>query len=110
MNTNPERSAERQAMDENQYYADIAASIQRVTEDTLIKICNHLYEKTGLTKLVFAGGVALNTKANWRLLNETPFEEIFIHPAAGDDGGAVGAALWGISCAFGQTSSLENAP
>jgi carbamoyltransferase len=94
MNTNPERSAERQAMDENQYYADIAASIQRVTEDTLIKICNHLYEKTGLTKLVFAGGVALNTKANWRLLNETPFEEIFIHPAAGDDGGAVGAALW----------------
>ncbi len=94
MKTNPERSAERQAMERNQYYADVAASIQRVTEDMLISICKHLYEKTGQKKLVMAGGVALNTKANWRLLNETPFEEIFIQPAAGDDGGALGAALW----------------
>lgn len=94
METNPERSAERDAMERNQFYADVAASIQKVTEDTLIKICNHLYEITGQKKLVMAGGVALNTKANWRLLNETPFEEIYIHPAAGDDGGAVGAAMW----------------
>lgn len=102
MATNPERSAERKAMEENQYYADVAASIQRVTEDTLIKICNHLHAKTGLKKLVFAGGVALNTKANWRLLNETPFEEIYIHPAAGDDGGAVGAALWAYHLVLGK--------
>jgi carbamoyltransferase len=94
MKTNPERSAERHAMEQNQYYADVAASIQQVTEDSLVAICNHLYEKTGQKKLVFAGGVALNTKANWRLLNETPFEEIYIQPAAGDDGGSLGAALW----------------
>lgn len=94
MNTNPERSAERAAMAENQRYADIAASIQRVTEDTLIHILNHLHRETGLDKLVMAGGVALNTKANYRLLQETPFTEIYIQPAAGDDGGALGAALW----------------
>jgi carbamoyltransferase len=94
MATNPERSAERAAMAENQRYADIAASIQQVTEDALIRIANHLYAQTGQKKLVMAGGVALNTKANWRLLNETPFEEIYIQPAAGDDGGALGAALW----------------
>src|SRR5690606_21528545 len=82
------------AMDENQYYADVSASIQQVTEDTLIAICHELHRKTGLNKLVMAGGVALNTKANWRLLNETPFDEIYIQPAAGDDGGALGAALW----------------
>jgi len=94
MRTNPERSAEKTAMDQNQYYADIAASIQSLTEDALVTLANRLHEKTGLKKLVYAGGVALNTKANWRLLNETPFEEIFIHPAAGDDGGAIGAAMW----------------
>jgi len=94
MATNPERSAERAAMDLNQHYADIAASIQTVTEDALIKIANHLHRITGLNKLVMAGGVALNTKANYRILNETPFDEIYIQPAAGDDGGALGAALW----------------
>ena len=92
--TNPERSAEKTAMDENQRFADIAASIQLVTEQTLIDIANYVYKKTGLSKLVMAGGVALNTKANYRILNETPFDEIYIQPAAGDDGGALGAALW----------------
>jgi len=102
MATNPERSTERAAMEQNQYYADVAASIQKVTEDTLVKICNYLHRQTGQTKLVMAGGVALNTKANWRLLNETPFEEIYIHPAAGDDGGAVGAALWAYHIMLGK--------
>ena len=91
--TNPEMPNSKE-MEQNQYYADVSASIQRVTEDMLISICNELHRKTGLTKLVFAGGVALNTKANWRLLNETPFDEIYIQPAAGDDGGSLGAALW----------------
>ncbi|MBC8171688.1 MAG: hypothetical protein H7X77_08440, partial [Anaerolineae bacterium] len=100
--TNPERSAEKAAMDTNQHYADIAASIQRVTEDTLISIANHLYQQTGLKKLVMAGGVALNTKANYRLLNETPFDEIYIQPAAGDDGGALGAALWAYHIVLGK--------
>ena len=92
--THPHRSAEKAAMESNQYYADIAASIQQVTEDTLINIATYLHQKTGMSKLVMAGGVALNTKANWRILNETPFDELWIQPAAGDDGGALGAALW----------------
>ena len=94
MMTNPERSAEKEAMQLNQHYADIAASIQHVTEESLITIAKYLHNKTGMDKLVMAGGVALNTKANYRLLSETPFEEIYIQPAAGDDGGALGAALW----------------
>ena len=92
--TNPERRSERAMMESNQYYADVAASVQRFTEDTLIQTAAYLQRKTGLDKLVMAGGVALNTKANWRILNETPFQELWIQPAAGDDGGALGAALW----------------
>jgi carbamoyltransferase len=94
MMTNPERASETSALEVNQRYADIAASIQRVTEDALIRIANHLHASTGMNKLVMAGGVALNTKANYRILQETPFDEIYIQPAAGDDGGALGAALW----------------
>lgn len=100
--TNPERSAEREAMALNQHYADVAASIQRVTEDALIKIATHLHQQTGMKKLVMAGGVALNTKANYRILDETPFEEIYIQPAAGDDGGALGAALWAYHLVLGK--------
>lgn len=100
--TNPERSAEKEVMEQNQYYADMAASIQRVTEETLINIANALHKETGLDKLVMAGGVALNTKANYRLLNETPFNEIYIQPAAGDDGGALGAALWAYHIVLGK--------
>ncbi len=102
MKTNPERSAERAGMAENQHYADVAASIQRVTEDALIAIANHLHQQTGLTKMVMAGGVALNTKANYRILKETPFEEIYIQPAAGDDGGALGAAMWAYHIVMGK--------
>lgn len=82
----------------NQYYADIAASIQKVTEDILIKIANYLYRKTGLKKLCLAGGVALNCVANSRLLREAPFNEIFIQPSAGDGGAAMGAALYVYHC------------
>lgn len=102
MMTNPERSAEREAMALNQHYADTAASIQQVTEDALIRIANHLYAQTGMKRLVMAGGVALNTKANYRILAETPFEEIYIQPAAGDDGGALGAALWAWHLVLGK--------
>jgi carbamoyltransferase len=94
LETNPERAGEKAALALNQHYADVSATIQRATEDTLIAICNHLHEVTGKDTLVMAGGVALNTKANWRLLTETPFKEIYIQPASGDDGGALGAALW----------------
>lgn len=78
---------------ENEHYADIAASIQKVTEEILLKLINSLHKETGLKKLCLAGGVALNSVANGRIMRETPFEEIFIQPAAGDGGGALGAAL-----------------
>ena len=84
------------------YYADIAASIQEVMEEMLIKMANHAYELTKMENLCFAGGVALNSKANYRILNETPFKNLFIQPAAGDDGGSLGAAL------FAYYSLLEN--
>ena len=78
----------------NQYYADIAASIQYITEETMLKMLNVLYQQTGSKNLCMAGGVALNSKANGRILQETPFEHLFIQPAASDSGGALGAALY----------------
>ena len=83
-----------QVAEQNQKYADIAASIQRVTEEILLKMAHHAHKTTGLKKLCLAGGVALNSVANGRILRETPFEDVFIQPAAGDSGGALGAALY----------------
>ena len=91
-----------QRAEENQRYADIAASIQAVTEDVLLRLAGAAYRETGLSRLCLAGGVALNSVANGRILRETPFEELYIHPAAGDGGGAVGAALWGYHAVLGQ--------
>jgi len=87
---------------QNQHYADIAASIQVVTEEVLLTMARAAHRETGLTRLCLAGGVALNSVANGRILRETPFEEIYIHPAAGDGGGAVGAALYAHHAALGQ--------
>jgi carbamoyltransferase len=72
---------------------DIAASIQSVTEEIVMKMARHVYEETKLKYLCLAGGVALNCVANGRILREGPFEDIWIQPAAGDAGGALGAAL-----------------
>jgi carbamoyltransferase len=94
MLTNPERVDEKAAMAQNQYYADVAASVQAVTEEAILSMARRLHQKTGLKKLVIAGGVGLNSVANFKILHETPFEEVYIQPAAGDDGGALGAALW----------------
>jgi carbamoyltransferase len=71
---------------------DIAASIQVVTEEVVLRLANTLHEETGENNLCLAGGVALNCVANGRLLREGPYENIWIQPAAGDAGGAVGAA------------------
>ncbi len=87
---------------QNQYYADVAASIQKVIEEILVKMANDLYSKTGIKNLCFAGGVSLNCVANWEILNNTPFEKIFIHPAGGDSGGAMGAALYVYHCHLKQ--------
>ena len=79
---------------EGKRFADIAASIQKVTEDCMVGLANRLHQETGLDHLCMAGGVALNSVANTQILKRTPFKSISVHPAAGDDGGAVGAALW----------------
>jgi carbamoyltransferase len=72
---------------------DLARSVQDVTEEIVLKMGNYVYKETGLKNLCLAGGVALNCVANGRLLREGPFDEIWIQPAAGDAGGALGAAL-----------------
>ncbi|MCB9350330.1 MAG: hypothetical protein H6573_22865 [Lewinellaceae bacterium] len=72
---------------------DMAASIQKVTEEIVIKMANHAFELTGSDNLAMAGGVALNCVANGRLFDETPFREFYFQPAAGDAGGALGCAL-----------------
>ncbi len=74
---------------------DLARSLQDVTEEIVLKIGRHVRKETGMKNLAMAGGVALNCVANGRLLREGPFENIWIQPAAGDAGGAVGAALIG---------------
>ena len=72
---------------------DIAASIQAVTEEVVMKMAHHVFKETNQRNLCLAGGVALNCVANGRLLREGPFDNIWIQPAAGDAGGALGAAL-----------------
>jgi carbamoyltransferase len=79
---------------QNQYYADVAASIQKLTEEVLLNMAQAAYKETGLKRLCMAGGVALNSVANGKILRDTPIEEIYVQPAAGDGGGAVGAALY----------------
>jgi len=72
---------------------DLAASIQSVTEEIMLRMAHHVYKETRQKKLCLAGGVALNCVGNGRILRESPFEDIWIQPAAGDAGGALGAAL-----------------
>lgn len=73
---------------------DIAASIQSVTEEVMLRMARHIRESTGMKNLVLAGGVALNCVGNGRILREELFDEIWIQPASGDAGGALGAALF----------------
>ncbi|MCP4787484.1 MAG: carbamoyltransferase [Fuerstiella sp.] len=73
---------------------DLAASVQSVTEEVMLRSARHLHATTGEKNLVMAGGVALNCVGNGRLLRESPFENIWIQPAAGDAGGALGVAMF----------------
>lgn len=87
---------------QNQKYADIAASIQFVTEEIMLTMARAAHQMTGSKNLVMAGGVALNSVANGRIMRESPFENVFIQPAAGDSGGAIGAALYAYHVVLGQ--------
>jgi len=73
---------------------DIAASIQKVTEEIMLRCARHVHARTGMKRLCLAGGVALNCVGNGRILREGPFDDVWIQPAAGDAGGALGAALF----------------
>lgn len=75
-------------------HMDLAASVQQVTEEVVLRMAQEAHRQTGLPNLVLAGGVALNCVANGRLLREGPFQDLWIQPAAGDAGGALGAALF----------------
>ncbi|MBK8980565.1 MAG: carbamoyltransferase [Planctomycetes bacterium] len=86
----PPRSPETEL---TQFYMDVAASVQKVTEEVVMRTVRYAHEVTGKRNLCLAGGVALNCVGNGRILREGPFESIWIQPAAGDAGGALGAAL-----------------
>ena len=87
---------------EGQRFADCAASVQRVLEDTLVDIARTLHQQTGLPDLCLGGGVALNGVANARILAESGFERVFVPPAPGDAGCALGAALYADRIHFGN--------
>jgi len=78
----------------SQYHKDLAASIQRITEELIFHILNHLQKSTGLKSICIAGGVAQNSVANGKILANTTFEHIYIPPAGHDAGTCLGAALW----------------
>jgi carbamoyltransferase len=82
---------------------DLAASVQVVTEEAMLRLARRAHEVTGQRNLCLAGGVALNCVANGRILREGPFERIWIQPAAGDAGGALGAALFAWHQVMGQS-------
>jgi carbamoyltransferase len=77
-----------------QFHKDVAMSVQVVTEEIVLRMVRHAHELTGSKNLCMAGGVALNCVANGRVIKETPYRDVFIQPAAGDAGGAVGVATY----------------
>ena len=86
---------------------DLARSLQEVTEEIVMKMGTHVYKETGLKDLVLAGGVALNCVANGKLLRAGPYDNIWIQPAAGDAGGALGAALIGWHNYLGKSRTVD---
>jgi carbamoyltransferase len=87
----PPRSPESEI---TQRHMDLAASVQAAVEEIMLRMARHIHAETGMSNLALAGGVALNCVANGRLLQEGPFENLWIQPAAGDAGGALGTALF----------------
>ena len=90
-----------------QRHMDLAASIQAVTEEIVLRLTRSLREETGIRNLCLAGGVALNCVANGKILRDGHFDQIYIQPAAGDAGGALGAALVGYHMQMGQKRQVN---
>ena len=90
-----------------QFHWDMAASVQKVTEEIVLRMARDLHAKTGMKNLCMAGGVALNCVANGRLIREGPFENLWVQPAAGDAGGALGAALFAYNCVLNKPRSFR---
>lgn len=86
-------------------HRNIAASLQKITEEILIKMAINLYDETKIDKLCAAGGVFLNVTANSKILKQTPFKEVFIQPAVGDSGGALGTAFYVYHSLLGKPRS-----
>ncbi|MFW6193326.1 MAG: carbamoyltransferase [Gemmatimonadota bacterium] len=101
----PDAPVAASTLEGNQHYADVAATVQRFTEEAVLRSARHLHERTDLDHLCVAGGVALNSVANGRLMREGPFEHLYVQPAAGDAGGAVGAALYAWHVMLGEPRS-----
>ncbi len=85
---------------------DIAASVQKVTDEIMVALARHIQRETGLRKLCMAGGVALNCVANAKVLAEAGFEDVWVQPAAGDAGGALGAAFYLWNTVLGNPRSF----
>jgi carbamoyltransferase len=90
----PERHPDAEITDDHR---DVAAALQERLDETLLHLCTHFAKVTGQRRLAMAGGVALNCTANGRLLSSGVFDEIYVQPAAGDDGSALGAALFHVA-------------
>jgi carbamoyltransferase len=100
----PQRASEAELTD---FHRDIARSGQQVIEEIMVKTARFVQKSTGMKRLCVGGGVGLNCVANWRMLEETDFEEIFIQPAAGDDGGALGTAFYIYNCVLGHPRQFQ---
>lgn len=87
----PQRPAETEL---DEFHNDIAHSGQKTVEEIMVKMASHVHEVTGMDNLCIGGGVGLNCVANWRILQESGFKNVFIQPAAGDSGGALGTAFY----------------
>lgn len=95
-----------EVVERSQRYADLAASVQAQLEDVMLHLARHAKEAVGTDTLCLAGGVALNSVANARLAADGPFTNLWIQPAAGDAGGALGAALWAWHSVLGNPRSF----
>ena len=87
----PQRNPETELQD---FHRDIAHSGQKIVEEIMVKMATHVQRETGMENVCIAGGVGLNCVANWRILQDSGFKNIFIQPAAGDSGGALGTAFY----------------